>query len=99
MSKSNTWLVYHNIDETTMFQPDPELWKERDKHYHLVALVEADSPEEVYQLTNHIDGDWRENAVVKSMSLQPPRSTSVGDVLVQNTTAWLVDRSGFRRIS
>jgi hypothetical protein len=99
MSKSNTWLVYHNTDELTMFQPDPELWKERGKHYQLVALVEADSPEEVYRLTNHIDRDWRENALVKSMSPNPPRSTSVGDVIVQDHKAWLVDCSGFRLIS
>ncbi len=99
MSKTNIWLVYHNTGRATLFQPNPSLWKERDKYYHLVALVEAGSLEEVYALTNHIDRDWRENALVKSMATRPPRSTSVGDVIVQGDKAWLVDRTGFRRIA
>jgi hypothetical protein len=99
MSKTNIWLVYHNINEATMFQPDPQLWQERDKYYQLVALVEAPSLAEVYRLTNHIDRDWRENVLVRNMSLNPPRSTSVGDVIVQGDQVWLVDRVDFRRIA
>jgi hypothetical protein len=99
MSKTNTWLVYHKTGRTTLFQLKPSLWKERDKDYQLVALVEADSLEEVYALTNHIDRDRRENALVKSMATQPPRSTSVGDVIVQGDKAWLVERTGFRRLT
>ncbi len=98
MSRANTWLVYHNTDQATVFQPEPALWKERARFYQLVALVEADSLEEVFRLTNHIDHDWRENALVKTMSPNPTRSTSVGDVIVQDDKAWLVDRTGFRRI-
>lgn len=99
MSKTTTWLVYHNTDQATLFQPEPVLWKERNKFYQLVALVEADSLDEVYALTNHIDHDWRENALVKTMSPTPTRSTSVGDVIVQDEKAWMVDRAGFRRIA
>jgi hypothetical protein len=99
MSKITTWLVYHNKDQTTMFQPEPALWQKRDEYYQLVALVEAGSLEEVYRLTNHIDRDWRENALVKTMAVTPTRSTSVGDVIVQDDKAWLVDVVGFRRIA
>lgn len=99
MSKTTIWLVYHNRCEAALFQPVPELWKEREKNYQLVAAVEAESLEEVYRLTNHLDRDWRENALVKSLATTPPRSTSVGDVIVQGNLAWLVDHIGFQALS
>ncbi|HEX2909877.1 MAG TPA: hypothetical protein VH186_03645 [Chloroflexia bacterium] len=94
------WLVYHNTDPDTMFLPQVELWQtnNRDTYFRLVALVQATSPQEVYRLTNHIEYDWRENEPVKAVALQPQRSTSVGDVIVQsgNWQAWMVDHTGFK---
>lgn len=98
--KSQTyWLVYHHTDPHTLFFPQPHLWQseERDQYFRLVGLVEAASLEEVYRLTNHLEYDWRENAQVKAVALTPPRSTSVGDVIIQAGTwqAWMVDHTGF----
>ena len=96
MSKQSEWLVYHCIDLQKMFSLQPQLWKERERYYQLVAVVEAETLEEVYRLTNHIDYDWRENALVRTVATTPPRSTSVGDVLVRSDgQAWLVSRVGF----
>ena len=96
------WLVYHNTDPDTVFSPETELWDspDRDARYHPVALVQAASLEEAYQLTNHRDTDWRENKAVKAVALPPPRSTSVGDVIVQanSAQAWLVLPTGFRSL-
>jgi hypothetical protein len=79
-----------------MLSLQPQLWKERERYYQLVAVVEAETLEEVYRLTNHIDNDWRENALVRTIATTPPRSTSVGDVLVNgNGQAWLVACVGF----
>ncbi|MBT3578298.1 hypothetical protein HN499_05835 [archaeon] len=53
--------------------------------YELVARVDADEVEEAYKLTNSIHGFWGENesVTVLSRSKFTPRSTSVGDIIVQ----------------
>lgn len=98
-SQTTYWLGYHNTDPATMFLPQPRLWDspECETRYRLVALVQAASLEEVYRLTNHLDRDWRENAAVKAVAVPPPRSTSVGDVIVhtEDGQAWLVQPTGF----
>jgi hypothetical protein len=94
-SKNSDWLVYHCTEPQHLFSLQPELWKERERYYQLVAVVEAGTLEEVYRLTNHIDHDWRENALVRTLATTPPRSTSVGDVLVRDGQAWIVARVGF----
>lgn len=95
MSKNSDWLVYHYIETKQMFILQPQLWKERERYYQLVAVVEAGTLEEAYRLTNHIDHDWWENALVRTLATTPPRSTSVGDVLVRHGQAWIVARVGF----
>jgi len=71
--------VYHAKNPTFGFgkeQPFPEAYKK-------VALVEADSIDDVFRITNHIDSDWRDNPEVKEHNLfEKDRSTSVGDVVV-----------------
>ena len=57
MSKRSEWLVYHCCDQQQMFSLQPQLWKEREHYYQLVAVVEAETLEEVYGLTNHIEHD------------------------------------------
>ncbi len=91
--QSNIWLVYHRTAPD--FLARSELWQDRNRHFRLVALLQARSLAEVFQLTNHIEQDWRLNALVRSLSPDPLRSTSVGDVLVQGNRAWMVMPSGF----
>jgi hypothetical protein len=52
--------------------------------YVMVAVVEGDSVDMAYQLTNHIDHAWWENAGVTLIGEPEHRSTSVGDVIVMD---------------
>lgn len=49
--------------------------------YHVVAEVEADTLDQVFPLTNHIDHDWRDNPGVIRVHTPRVRSTSVGDLV------------------
>jgi hypothetical protein len=63
-----------------------------------VAQVEAASLEDVFQLTNSIEQPWwYHRAVTPFPGAVPTRSTSVGDVVVQGRTVWIVDRFGFTK--
>lgn len=63
-----------------------------------VAMVRADDPEKAFTLTNHIDNDWTKNADVIKVTPAPCRSTSVGDVLIGGSKAYVVERAGFSEI-
>ena len=49
--------------------------------YHLAAVVEADTVDAVFPITNHIDNSWTENDGIL-WHAERPRSTSMGDVAV-----------------
>ena len=94
------YTVYHCTDLRAMSNPvlGKRLWTDHRDHYRKVAEVEAPSLDEVFRLTNHITGNWQDNADVKALVDGPVRSTSVGDVLVQGEDAWLVEPFGFTAI-
>ena len=50
------------------------------EEYELVAEVDAETIEDVFRLTNHIDIPWMKNPEVET-SLAKSRSTSVGDIV------------------
>lgn len=50
--------------------------------YRLVATIEAPSRDQVFQLTNHVFAGWHEGAHVKRLFDPRPRSTVVGDVVL-----------------
>jgi hypothetical protein len=95
--KKGHFLVFHSTKPEQMLHPNPQLWKEeilqiaglnQDKettprNYRLVALVLASSPEEVFELTNHLGTPWQQNPEVVSFTVKPQRSTSVGDVILR----------------
>ena len=94
-----TYQVYHSTDWHAMLTPHGRCWHcHRDDYYVLVAEVEATSLEEVFRLTNHIDGNWQENPGVRVMGDGPVRSTSVGDVLAHGERAWVVQSFGFQEM-
>ncbi len=73
--------------------------------YIPVAQVEVQDPienqpelplEEVYQLTQHLDTEWWHNPGVTA--LVHTRSTSVGDVLGDSQTLWVVAPLGFGKL-
>jgi hypothetical protein len=71
--------VYHHA-EFTKYVHDRLAWR-RPGLLTKVAEVDTDDEDEAYQLTNHIDESWLENAKVTPL-VEKARSTSVGDVLV-----------------
>jgi hypothetical protein len=70
-----TYTVYHAKEPNFGFK---RLQFPND--YEMVAEVQADTLEKVFQLTNHIDYDWRlVRDVIPTDAAK--RSTSVGDVV------------------
>lgn len=64
----------------------------------LAATVKTNDLEEAFRLTNHINNDWQENEGVTSSGLSR-RSTSVGDILVEDSKYHVVESCGFRELS
>lgn len=71
--------VYHARELQSPFASPPPFDVE---HYELVARVECDCIEDVFLLTNHVDRSWRSNPEVEVLTEGRVRSTSVGDVIV-----------------
>jgi len=66
--------------------------------YEVVAAVEADNIEHVFEKTNHIDRDWTENEGVIPTKTRV-RSTSCGDVVVDGSGNRLICASmGWEKI-
>lgn len=67
--------------------------------YKHVADVETDSLETAYRLTNHIDSDWKYNEGVINAVNGKVRSSSVGDVFIDDDgNAHVVASIGFEKI-
>jgi hypothetical protein len=66
-------------------------------HYEMVAEVESDDLDEVFEKTNSIDAPWVFNQGVAPVR-DRLRSTSVGDVMVLGEVAYVVAGMGFERI-
>ena len=73
------WRVWHAAGPRFLFDREPAKWC--PWLYYLVAEVEAESPDEVFGLTNHTEGDWTTNEGVRAV-VDSPRSTKPGDVVV-----------------
>lgn len=67
------------------------------KDLTLVAEVDTNDLEEAFKLTNHIDCNWSDNKTVKTIN--PSRSTSMGDVLVKDNQRYVVSDFGFEKLS
>jgi hypothetical protein len=65
--------------------------------YELVAEVESDELEVVYEFTNHIHQEWWKNEGVKLV--KESRSTSVGDVVEINGKRFLCGMTGWVEFS
>lgn len=63
----------------------------------LAATVETCELEKAFRLTNHIDEDWQKNKEVTPTG-HSRRSTSVGDILVQDSKHYVVESCGFREL-
>lgn len=89
--------VYHIKDEFRRDISFGYLEPKFSEHYEHVADVDAPSLEDVWQLTNHVGGNWNENPEV-TMKVEKARSSMVGDVFLIEDTAYQVAVVGFNMI-
>lgn len=62
----------------------------------LVAVVDVDSLDAAYYLTQHVERPWWDNARARRIEGERQRSTSVGDLLVDEVgVVWVVTGHGF----
>jgi hypothetical protein len=100
------YTVWHEIIPTFSIKAvAPTYWPH--PNYEMVAeiLLEGHHPdqnlEKVFELTNHIDHDWRDNPGVKVIGVigGRHRSTSINDVVEVNGKCWICDTVGWKEIS
>jgi hypothetical protein len=90
--------VYHAIFPTFSEQV------QKMDEYELVAIVDVtdnsdrDMLEEVFYLTNHVDGDWTDGSKVEVKKEGGCRSTSVGDIVVIEGRHYLCQGMGWKQI-
>ena len=63
--------------------------------FTLVAEVDSDNLEEIFQLTNHIDHSWTQNKKVTVITKNKVRSTSVGDLVFVNGKNFVCESVGW----
>jgi hypothetical protein len=73
-------------------------WHNKHEQYIKVAEVEARNLGQVWGITQNGAETWTKRPEIKWRKSHDMRSTSVGDVLVQNGKAWLVAWEGFAEI-
>ena len=88
--------IYHADKPTFGFGKDPKFPEE----YTKVATVDADEVDDTFRITNHIEHNWTTNPEVIEMYSFKARSTSVGDVVVdENGIAHYCDQVGWKVIA
>lgn len=92
--------IYHVTEDAPhgyAFRPHPEeSWNDRREKYRFAGSVDAESLSGAYKRTQHVGGDWTEEA---DHSRSVARSTSVGDVIITDEgEAYEVARVGFTEI-
>jgi hypothetical protein len=88
--------VYQAKNPTFGMGGHPEF---NEQNFDLVAELTGEHLDDAFHLTNHIDRDWTERVregfiVVKKDS----RSTSVGDVVVQDGIPYRCENRGWKEI-
>lgn len=75
---------------------DASLWPDG---FRLVAAVKTNDKEKAFELTNSIDSDWTLNPEAGAFFRGQSRSTSVGDIMIdEKGTMWQVEAFGFREL-
>lgn len=93
--------VLHAKEFEPMFKAEEILAKAKDpKKFNLVATVKSDTLGDVFRITNHIDHNWEDNPEVAILFKAGNRSTSVGDLVVENDSGkiWACMPSGWEEV-
>ena len=67
-------------------------------NFDAVAVLEVPSLGDAFEASQHIDSDWSKADGVKMLTLQSPRSTSVGDLLETPEGVYVVAPNGFSKV-
>lgn len=88
-------IVFHVKNPT--FLPNANV---RDTELLPVAVFDGNDLEMAYERTNHITSEWTKTgaADMEVLNGEMHRSTSVGDIMINDEGRWLVDRVGFTRV-
>ncbi len=69
-------------------------------HYEVVARVESEDLDQIYELTNSIFQSWVKNDKVAARNPEGCRSTSIGDIItLDNGKSYVVASVGFKEIN
>jgi hypothetical protein len=63
--------------------------------FTLVAEVDSENLEEIFELTNHIEHSWTQNKKVTVIANNSVRSTSVGDLVLINGKYFVCKDTGW----
>jgi hypothetical protein len=102
--KTMLYEVWHFTDIATMDEayrfPQKAIarWLHHPEQFVKVAEVEASDLGHVWEIAQNVNDSWTKRPEVKWSKSHEIRSTSVGDVVVQNGKAWLVIWEGFSEI-
>jgi len=89
------YTVYHALQPNFGFGER----KSFPNDYAKIAVVECEDIEDVFRATNHIDTNWMENKEVIECFVDIARSTSVGDVVVdENGNKYHCEFAGWKQI-
>lgn len=103
----NTDIIRNNLDEKTKelyFSAtgfaDKSAIKEllNTNMYRKVAEINTNDLEEAYKLSNSIDDYWGNNPEVTLFN-EKNKSSSIGDIFVQDNKAYVVATMGFEKLS
>jgi hypothetical protein len=94
MSKDYRSRVFHVAEYGLKFV-EPAVYPD---DYILVAIVDSEVLEKVFELTNHIDTQWWDNDGVEVVGDNHHRSTSVGDIVVTNEGTFRCENMGWHEL-
>jgi hypothetical protein len=77
--------IFHDKEPTFGLGEGSKIWPD---DFNLVAAVASDDLDEIFGLTNHVNGDWTKNKGVKAL-VKTARSTSVGDIVVVDDAVYI----------
>lgn len=73
--------VYHDKKPQFGFGTEDRVWPD---DFDVIATVQSEDPDIVYEATNTIDHPWWDNEIATCLKPGGARSTSVGDVVVNS---------------
>jgi hypothetical protein len=100
MSKDYRSQVFHLCDSHQLCNAVEEFGCDAvfPDDYILVAIVDSEVLEKVFELTNHIDSPWWDNDGVEVVGDNHHRSTSVGDIVVTNEGTFRCENMGWHEL-